>query len=444
MDQTKNDAIKIERLTPNDGGHYFFGYYDKKPCDKSGNLFLAHKVNFIDKLPKNGELADICVIDLKNGNKLEKIAESRAWNWQMGSMLQWLGPDFGSKVIFNDLLGGKFVSVIYDLNSNFGKAVDFPVYAIHPSGKSAVSLNFSRLSKLREGYGYWGLENNLKNLGQAPADDGIYSVDLENNKTRLIMPFRQISELNHSGIMDKGSHWVEHMAFNPAGNRFAFIHRFQLENNRVYSRLISVSADGFEPRVLLDTGMASHFCWKNNEEILIWGRAASFARKMEKRAGVLKYLIPVYHAVYNNLKFLKNFLKQKVVGDCFLLIKDLPLNLDKNNIKKIGEGILNEDGHCTFSPDGEWIICDSYPDKNHFRNLFVYNFKTGERKNIGRFNSLPNEKFKSGYAGDWNKWDLSGMRCDLHPRWLNGDKPRICFDSVHEGSRQIYIYDFKN
>lgn len=440
MNQIKNSAPQIECLTPDDGGHYFFGYYDKRPCDKSGGLFLAHKVSFLDRVPKKGELAEICVIDSKNNNKIEKISESKAWNWQLGSMLQWFGPDFNKKIIFNDLRNNKFVSVIYDLNSDSEKIIDFPVYAVNPLGKNAVSLDFSRLNKLREGYGYWGLENGLKNFEAVPDNDGIYFVDLENNKTRLIISFKRISDLNHSELMESGFHWVEHLTFSPFGSRFAFIHRFQLENNRVYSRLISVNTDGSDLRVLLDSGMASHFCWKNDKEILIWARAVSFASKMEKKAGILNYLIPIYHALYNNLKFLKSFLKQKIARDCVFLIKDEI----GNNIKKIGEGILTEDGHPTFSPDGKWIVWDSYPDGKHFRSLFIYNLETGEKKDIGKFYSLPNEKFKGGYIGDWDKWDLSAMRCDLHPRWLNGDETRICFDSVHEGSRQIYIYDFKN
>lgn len=438
MNGIKNiDEQNIKCLTPNNDGHYFFGYYDKNPRDKSGRFFLAHKVGFIDRMPKNGELAEICVIDLEKDNELKKIAETRAWNWQMGSMLQWLGPDFDKKIIFNDLLGGKFISVVYDLDSKFSKAIDFPVYAVHPSGRHALSLDFSRLSKLREGYGYWGLEKTLKKLERAPSDDGIYLVDLENNKMRLLISLKQISELNYSGIMEKGFHWVEHLTFNPSGSRFVFIHRFQLENNRVYSRLISASADGSDMRVLLDTGMASHFYWRNDREILIWARAASFAGKMEKKASILKYLIPIYHMVIKNFGFLTIFFRQKIVGDCFLLIEDRVAG----NIKKIGEGVIIEDGHCVFLPNKNKFACDTYPDSGHFRTLFIFDMNLNTKKDIGKFYSLPAEEFKGNCAGDWRKWDIGGMRCDLHPRWVNDG---ICFDSVHEGSRKIYVYNLEN
>lgn len=32
------------------------------------------------------------------------------------------------------------------------------------------------------------------------------------------------------------------------------------------------------------------------------------------------------------------------------------------------------------------------------------------------------------------------IRCDLHPRWSR-DERQVCFDSIHEGSRQVYVMD---
>ena len=45
---------------------------------------------------------------------------------------------------------------------------------------------------------------------------------------------------------------------------------------------------------------------------------------------------------------------------------------------------------------------------------------------LGRFHSPPR------YAGP--------VRCDLHPRWSR-DGGQVCIDSVHEGSRQMYVID---
>lgn len=32
------------------------------------------------------------------------------------------------------------------------------------------------------------------------------------------------------------------------------------------------------------------------------------------------------------------------------------------------------------------------------------------------------------------------IRCDLHPRWSR-DERMVSFDSIHEGSRQVYVMD---
>jgi Tol biopolymer transport system component len=60
------------------------------------------------------------------------------------------------------------------------------------------------------------------------------------------------------------------------------------------------------------------------------------------------------------------------------------------------------------------------------RTLILYRPSDGYRLDIGRF-FAPRE--------------LDGeIRCDLHPRWSR-DGQKICFDSVHEGHRQIYVVD---
>ena len=43
--------------------------------------------------------------------------------------------------------------------------------------------------------------------------------------------------------------------------------------------------------------------------------------------------------------------------------------------------------------------------------------------------------------GRFHAGGLKGpVRCDLHPRW-SPDGRRVCFDSVHGGTRQMYVMD---
>jgi hypothetical protein len=53
----------------------------------------------------------------------------------------------------------------------------------------------------------------------------------------------------------------------------------------------------------------------------------------------------------------------------------------------------------------------------------------GEREiELGRYYAAPQ------FKGD--------VRCDLHPRW-NRSGTQASFDSVHEGSRQVYVIDVR-
>ena len=58
--------------------------------------------------------------------------------------------------------------------------------------------------------------------------------------------------------------------------------------------------------------------------------------------------------------------------------------------------------------------------------IVLYNVDKGDRLSLGTFYA------EEQFTGD--------IRCDLHPRWSHDGKI-ISFDSVHEGSRQIYTID---
>ena len=138
-------------------------------------------------------------------------------------------------------------------------------------------------------------------------------------------------------------------------------------------------------RLLPGTAAVSHFDWRAPDHILAWG-------------------------------------SHRGIGDRYFVFRD---RVD-HQVTVLGEGILTEDGHCSYSPDGRWLLTDTYPVAEPYRTLILYDLLEDRRVDIGRFYSPP---------------EITGeIRCDLHPRW-NRDGTQICFDSVHEGHRQLYIVD---
>src|SRR3954447_13338178 len=71
--------------------HHWFGYYDKTPWDRTGRYLLANEVGFVERQPKAGDTVAVGMVDLKNNDEFIPLAETAAWSWQQGAMLQWLG-----------------------------------------------------------------------------------------------------------------------------------------------------------------------------------------------------------------------------------------------------------------------------------------------------------------------------------------------------------------
>lgn len=391
--------------------HHFFGYYDKSPWDTTGRYVLAMEVDFNDRLPSPDDLAVIGLVDLDNNNRFEPVAETRAWNWQQGCMLQWV-PSMADKiVIYNDRQEERFISILLNIETGERTVLPRPVGALTLDGCFGLSIDFARLNVTRKGYGYEGVSVadriDLDN-------DGIHLMNLKSGQTSLIVSYSQVMDFNYRPIMRESTHWFNHLLVNPKSTRFLFLHRFTAPDGGMYTRLFTANLDGSELFCLAE-GMVSHYCWRNAQQIFAWGRHHSLSSQSHLRKFInlpfLRWAWPWIHKQ-------KGWVRQQVIGDRFLLFTD-----QTNQIEPVG--VLKEDAHPTYSPDGRWIIMDRYPDDDKYRSLLLYDWMAQKPSVIARFYSPITE---------------GGFRCDLHSRWSRNGK-QVCIDSAHEGDRQMYVLD---
>ena len=378
----------IIRISPDDSKHeYFFGYYDKSPWDVSDRYMLCMRASdtWSDVSPR--EKADILLIDTSlhenDKNRVKKIAETSSWNVQQGCMLQWLGPDYSSRVLFNDFRDGKYVSVIKEIESGAERVIEAPVYTVSADGKTALTLDFSRLYNLRPGYGYYNVPEKTK--GESlPNAIAVWKIDLESGVVSELLSYKDFATFQPRPEMrEAGSvHKVNHLMLSPSGNRFMVLYRW-FNGERKYTRLITCNVDGSEMYVLSDDDMVSHCFWKDDEHIL--------AFENKKDGGTGYYLMT-----------------------------------DKRQEYKHCWSELTGDGHPSYSPDRSAIVTDSYPNRARIQYLRVMTDENSKPEIVAKVFS----PFR--YDND--------TRCDLHPRWnRTGDK--ICFDSVFEGHRGLYVVE---
>jgi hypothetical protein len=386
--------------------HHWFGYYDKLQFDATGRYVLGMEVDLNGRSPAPDDVIKVGMIDLQGDNRWIELGETRAWCWQQGCMLQWR-PGHPNEVLWNDREGEQFVCHILDVKTGRKRTVQFPVYSIHPSGNIAVFPDFRRINLMRPGYGYAGIPDPNEDI-LAPVNAGIWRVDLESGKIKLIISFADIYSIPYRhGDFGDGRHWFNHLLFSPDGTRFIFLHRWRVGKDGWNTRMFTASAEGKDLHIVDDYGEMSHFIWRDPKHILGWAK-----RPVEG---------PRFYSV--SFLFFRSFaVTTRTKHDWrFFLYED-----QTKNVEIVGEGVMTENGHCSYLPGNEWILNDTYPDKERKQHLYLYHIRTGKKVPLGDFYA-PVE-----YCGEW--------RCDLHPRF-SPDGRIVCVDSAHDGIRQIYLMD---
>lgn len=371
------------QITDNNKEHLFASYYGITSFDRTERYVTVLETDIKFKLPEETKPATLGLVDLTT-NRFIPLTQTRAWNFQQGCMAHWLATSPDSLIIFNDFREGKYVSVIMNVHTRKEiKIIPHPVSAVSPSGKEALSLNFSRLRLTRPDYGYGGGGQDAKEDIQLPPDDGLFIVDLETGESRLLVSLEQVKDLIPP-LAEGSIAWFNHTLFSRKGSKIFWLSR-QMDNNTRITTSLTVNRDGTDlRRCFPDNWAGSHFDWLNDDELMI---TANWEGKQ-----------------YAHVLF--------TVG--------------KQDYKRLGNGLLDYDGHGTFSPDQRWMVTDSYPSGGmREQKIYLMDMKTEAVLPLGRYVQPPE------FTGFW--------RCDIHCRWSPSGK-MIGFNSTHTGSRQVYIF----
>ena len=419
----------VECVTPGDG-QWFVGYYDKRPWSADGSRLLVHRASILDRAPNEHDTVGLGWVDLTRPERpFTPIAESTLWNWQQGAMLAWL-PGADNTAVYNARMGDPGTEdlnvwqigagIVHDLTTGDRRALERPVYTISPDGSSALTLSFARLAANRPDYGHVGVvDPTIEDA--APDDDGVYRIDMTTGEARLILSIETVAHFDPPEFSGDRTHWVNHLMFNPSGERFCFLHRFWREDGNMHTRLFTArSDDGADLRLVFE-GMISHFDWIDDHTLLAWaGRRGLLAPGAPGKKGLRHYALrslkPIYYAMGK-----PRWLMSRVVGDSYMLLRD-----DGRSPERFARGELTTDGHCTVSRDRKWMLTDGYTDRLNRLPMYLLEMATGRATRVGRF---PTPRQLDG-----------PIRCDLHPR-LRDDCRSVCIDSAMGGRRRVYLVD---
>jgi len=364
------------------------GYYDKLLFDPANRFVLAHQVDFEHRSPGPEDTVRVGMIDTADKDRWIELGTSRAWNWQQGSMLQWV-PGSDSEVAWNDREGDRFVCHLLDTRTGKRRTLPHPFYCLSPDGRWALAPDFRRLNDTRPGYGYAGLPDPHA-AHAAPENAGIWRMDLQTGRQELLLSFADAARIPHPGGFSKGAkHWFNHLLFNTDGSRFLFLHRWrgEREGQSFATRMFTASPDGKDLFILDPHGKTSHFVWRDESHVMAWA----------------------WHPSH---------------GERFYLYRDRT-----DRVEVIGKDVMTRNGHNTFVPHtgNQWVLNDTYPDKDRLQHPYLFHLPTSRKVPLGHFHLPPQ------YAGEW--------RCDTHP-CASRDGRKVTLDSPHAGNgRQVYLID---
>lgn len=442
MGQIKKIDCQVERLSEGPA-HHLFGFHDLLISNYGGDKYLALETQVCNRPPLPGEAFGVGYLQDRN---FVKVGETVAMNYPQGARQQWVADT--ELFVVNNRVGGQWGTDLYDTtDGHLLQSYEGTAHMLTRDGKYALGLDYARLHRLG-GYGYTGIADSEADVAM-PTDKGITITDLQSGEVRLLVSVREVAACGNSNLSGQTHHYLTHLCLNPSSTRVAFLHRYFLPDGGLMTRLMTIGIDGNDLRCL-GQGFLSHYHWKDDQSLYIYGRAGSSIDSLRNNALMSNPLVK--HSIRLAKKVVRSIIGQgKPIGASmsFLLLADA----DGAAARPFAADIIPTDGHpMTHPSDSDWCICDTYPNELGDRSLFLYNFAQDLRIDLGLYRRLfaePDMSHKVAYfegidskilhlvSEQQMAFTRSGLHCDLHPRW-SADGQWAVFDSIHEGTRQLY------
>ena len=373
--------MNIKRLSTSPK-HHFFGYYGINPWDTTTKYHLALETDFHTHRPLPEDVATVGLIH-RDTHEFIPHAKTSAFNLQQGSMMHWINGGAGAEFTFNDWEDSTLVSRAMNPTTGAVRTIRGAIAAVSPTAPLAIGLNYGRMAHCRAVVGY-ATHTKSTDVEAQPENDGLYQLNLQDGDSKLVLSIADVIRASENEEVVGKRTWFNHVLFNTDGTRLLFFCRVRQETG-FYTSLWTANPDGSDLEMQIPFGYrVSHFDWRTPTRILV---------------------------------------SSDILGEMgFVEFTD-----GLRDFTPLGRGVLPSDGHASFSPDREWLLCDTYPRGiERLAQLMVYNIAENRKIVLGEFHH------EEQFVGD--------IRCDLHPRWAPDGKT-ITFDSVHEGSRQIYLVE---
>jgi hypothetical protein len=371
---------------------FFFGFHDHTPFSPDNRLLAAGRWDPLMplRMPEPDNLLEVGYFSGIQFQEWHPLAQTRAWNWHQGCKLQWRGQS--RILVFNDYEEWHNVARMVSIED--GKTVTLPraIGSVSANGDRAIGYSFERVNRYMPGYGYGYKTENSELERKRPERDGMFLIDLNSGRDRLLFPIAAIAAVAPEPSMEDAFHYFSHAIFSPSSTRFVFLHRWTRGDiRRRWSRIITANLNGEEIHIFPTKDMASHLSWRNEHQLL------AYCRPRDGRDG-------------------------------YVLFDDR----DPERLAIIGQEAFRSDGHPSWSPDGRWFTTDTYPDRFRRQHLLLYDMETSTRYALGRFKTF----FEFASPDPYHHWS-----CDLHPRF-DREGRYICFDATFTGRRALCIMDF--